>query len=106
MNTRTEDIVRASSLLVSSAAGCFAFGLLYLFGDKSKEINHLLSVYPPSGALSGVLLVGTLVWLVCWLVLAMQWRKRAPSVRFAVNLAVLLLLAALLFTFPPFVRGI
>lgn len=106
MSDPTPNISRVSSLLVSASAGCFAFGLLYLCGDKSKALNHLLAVYPPSGALSGVLVLGTLTWLLCWAVLAARWSRRSPSTAFAVNLSMALLLAALLFTFPPFVRGI
>jgi hypothetical protein len=106
MTTSANKIGAPAALLVGAAAGCFTFGLLYLVGDKSKAINRLLSVYPPSGALSGVLLLGTLVWLLCWVVLSIRWRTQPPSTKFAVNLATILLLAALLLTFPPFVRGI
>ena len=106
MSRSERNIATPASLLVSASAGCLAFGLLYLIGDKSKGFNHLLSVYPPSGALSGVLLFGTLLWLACWIVLSIRWRTRPPSAKFAINLAILLMLGALLLTFPPFVRGI
>ena len=106
MSDSTSSISRASSLLVSASAGCFAFGLLYLCGDKSKALNHLLNFYPPSGALSGVLVLGTLTWLLCWAVLAARWSRKPPATTFAVNLSIALLLVALLFTFPPFVRSI
>lgn len=104
--TTARSTAGALALLVGASAGCLAFGLLYLAGDKSKAINHLLSLYTPSGALSGVLAVGTLVWIAAWLTLHTLWSRNPPAVKTAVHLALLLLLGALLFTFPPLVRGL
>jgi hypothetical protein len=91
-------------MLVSAATGCFSIGLFYLLGDKSATCNHLLSIYPASGALSGVLVLGLLVWLLCWAVLARRWSSRPPNVATAIRMSILLLLVSLLLTFPPFVR--
>jgi fluoride ion exporter CrcB/FEX len=104
MSELRENAAAASSMLVASSVGCFVFGLLYLLGDKSKAANHLLSFYPPSGALSGVLIVGSIVWLICWGLLHRRWSAEPPSTTFAVKVATALLLASLLLTFPPFVR--
>ena len=104
MNQDQPDYVSACSMLVASAAGCFAFGVLYLLGNSSAAINKLLSVYPPSGALSGVLLLGSLIFLLSWAALSHLWSKRPPSSSFAVKMALALLAGSLLLTFPPLVR--
>ncbi|HEX2919143.1 MAG TPA: hypothetical protein VHN81_11505 [Edaphobacter sp.] len=96
--------VSACSMLVASSIGCFSFGLLYLFGNSSPAINHLLEVYQPSGALSGVLLFGSLIFLFSWAALSYLWSRRPPSCNFAVRMALVLLAGGLLLTFPPLVR--
>jgi hypothetical protein len=104
MKSSHDRTAAAAAMLVAASTGCFAFGVLYLLGDKSKVINKLLGLYPPSGALSGVLILGTLAWLICWGVLSLRWRSRPPAISFAVNVAIWLLIASLLLTFPPLVR--
>ena len=104
MSQPSTHIASASAVLVAASAGCFTFGLLYLLGDKSKAINKLLSLYVPSGALSGVLIAGTLIWLLTWTILARRWTTNPPSASRAATIAIALLLASLLLTFPPFVR--
>ncbi|QHS52716.1 hypothetical protein [Edaphobacter sp. 12200R-103] len=104
MNKDLPNYVAACSMLVASSAGCFAFGLLYLLGNSSPAINRLLGVYPPSGALSGVLVFGTLIFLLSWAALSYLWSRRPPSSSFAVKVALVLLGGGLLLTFPPLVR--
>jgi hypothetical protein len=104
MNEDVPNYVSACSMLVASSVGCFAFGLLYLLGNSSPAMNRLLGVYPPSGALSGVLLFGTLSFLLSWAGLSYLWSRRPPSCSFAVRAALMLLAGGLLLTFPPLVR--
>lgn len=104
MKQTLPNYVSACSKLVASSLGCFSFGLLYLLGNSSPVINHLLGVYPPSGALSGVLLFGSLIFLFSWAALSYLWRRRPPSCSFAVRTALVLLAGGLLLTFPPLVR--
>lgn len=104
MKENLPNYVSACSMLVASSVGCFSFGLLYLLGNTSAAFNHLLGVYPPSGALSGVLLFGSLIFLFSWAVLSYLWTRRPPSCAFAVRMALMLLAGGLLLTFPPLVR--
>lgn len=104
MNEDIPNYISACSMLVASSAGCFAFGLLYLLGNSSPALNRLLSVYPPSGALSGVLLFGSLAFLLSWAALSYLWSRRPPACSFAVTVALVLLSGGLLLTFPPLVR--
>lgn len=104
MNQDLPNYVSACSMLVASSVGCFSFGLLYLLGNSSPAVNHMLGVYPPSGALSGVLVFGSLIFLLSWAALSYLWRRRPPSCAFAVRMALVLLAGGLLLTFPPLVR--
>ena len=91
----------AAAAILAVGIGALALGVFALAGDASPSINHALSFYVPTGALSGVTTLATLIWLAAWLVLGLRWgRREVPMAR--VNAAAFTLLAAgLLLTFPP-----
>ncbi len=90
-----------AAAILSAAIGSFAFGVFAFAADAVPAINHALSVWKPSGALSGVSSAGIVVWLSVWFVLARRWAERDISLLW-VNLAsALMLIGGLLLTFPP-----
>jgi hypothetical protein len=92
----------AAACIVATAAGCFALGVLALAGDAFPAVAATLNVWTPTGPLSGVTGLAVLIWLLCWFVLDRAWKGRGMNGA-RVNLAAaLLLVAALLLTFPPF----
>ncbi len=87
--------------ILSAGIGCFAIGVLTLIGDGSKKMAGLFTFYRPTGPLSGVSMLGIVVWLVIWLVLARRWRTKVVAIG-RMNLAAFIFLAlGLLLTFPP-----
>jgi hypothetical protein len=91
---------RAAAIL-SAAIGCFALAVLAILGDKSALIRSSLVFYKPTGPLSGVTTVATLVWLVAWAILAWRWRKKTVPAEQINAIAFALLVLSLTLTFPP-----
>jgi hypothetical protein len=91
----------AAAALLAAGVGCAALGALALAADASAPLNRVFSVYPPSGALSGVTSVAILIWLASWFGLARLWRYRSIDVRWVSIAAFALLALGFALTFPP-----
>jgi len=91
-----------AAALLAAGAGCLALGVFALAGDALPWANKLFSIWKPSGALSGVSLAATIVWLGAWFVAARRWSGREVRLAPIVCLAFALLVGGLFLTFPPF----
>ncbi|MDE2486775.1 MAG: hypothetical protein KGO51_05195 [Alphaproteobacteria bacterium] len=90
-----------AAAILAAGVGSLALGLFALAGDAWPALGNALSVWPPTGPLSGVTAAAVVVWLVAWAALGRIWARREVNLR-AVNLAAFAMLAAgLLLTFPP-----
>lgn len=87
--------------ILAAGIGCGALGVLALAADASPALNRLMSVYRPSGALSGVSTSAVLIWLAVWWGLERRWRNRTVDLRRITLAAFALLAVSLLLTFPP-----
>ena len=91
-----------AAAILSAAIGSFALGMFALAADASPSLQRAFTIWSPSGSLSGVTSAAIIVWLTVWFVLSRRWAVRDVNL-FAVNVASgLMLIAALLLTFPPF----
>lgn len=90
-----------ASAIFAAGVGCFAVAMLALAGDKSAAIKSAMIFYKPTGPLSGVTTTAVAVWLVCWFVLDLRWRRRDVDLRRISVISVGLLLLSVLLTFPP-----
>jgi hypothetical protein len=91
-----------AAAILAAGFGALALGALALAGDASPAIARALTLWSPSGPLSGVTSAAVAIWLLAWLVLDRRWSDREVPLR-PVNLAAVAMLAAgLLLTFPPF----
>ena len=92
-----------AAAILSAGIACFTLGIATFAADKSKAINALMNIYPPSGALTGETTIAIIIWLLVWVILAKLWRTASRSLR-SINIAAFVLLfLGLLFTFPPFI---
>jgi hypothetical protein len=92
----------AAAAILAAAIGCFTLGVLALAGDAFPAVAGRLSVWNPTGPLSGVTGLAVLVWIVSWIALERAWRHRTVNAS-RINLAAaVMLVAAVLLTFPPF----
>ena len=91
-----------AAAILAAAGGCFALGVLALAGDALPSVAAMLKVWKPTGPLSGVTDVAIILWLALWFILNRLWRRRDLNLAW-INLAsVMLFVAAVLLTFPPF----
>ena len=91
----------AAAAILSAGIGSLALAFFTIVADQSATAKNLLSIYKPTGALSGVTTLTTLVWFVVWAVLEWRWRGRNLSLKRINIIAFTLLLLSLLATFPP-----
>ncbi len=91
----------AAAAILSAGIGSLAVALLTIVADQSASAKNLLSIYKPTGALSGVTTFAILVWFVVWAVLEWRWRGRNLSLKRIDTIAFVLLVLSLLATFPP-----
>lgn len=91
----------AAAAILSAGIGSFALALLTVVADQSENVKNFLSIYKPTGALSGATTLAILVWFVAWAVLAWRWRSRNLSLKSINIIAFTLLALSLLATFPP-----
>ena len=91
----------AAAAILAAGIGSFLVALFALMADKSAPIKGLMNFYKPTGPLSGVTTCAIVAWLIVWFVLDSRWRRQTVNVgRIRVAALVLLILAVLL-TFPP-----
>ena len=91
-----------AAAILAAGIGALALGVFAFAGDASPTILHMFNIWQPTGPLSGVTTAAVLAWLIAWYSLARSWTLRSVNLR-RVNLAaIIMLVAGLLLTFPPF----
>jgi hypothetical protein len=91
-----------AAAILAAGIGSFALGVFALASDAVPGINRMFVFWQPTGALSGVSICAILVWLVCWLGLSRRWAGRNVNLMRVNVAAFIMLIVALLLTFPPF----
>ena len=92
-----------AAAIVAAGAGCLALGVLAFTGDALPAIRPAISLWKPSGPLSGVSTAAILVWLLVWFALSRLWAGRQVNLKLANAAAFVMLAGGLLLTFPPFI---
>ena len=91
-----------AAALLAAAIGGFTLGVVALAADAFSHVAQALTFWKPTGPLSGVTDMSIVIWLVSWLVLSRLWARRTLDFRWISLVTVLLFIAGLLLTFPPF----
>jgi len=86
---------------VAAGAGCAALGVLTVACAASTEFADLLTLYAPSGPLTGKATVAALLYVIVWVNLHFRLRDRELSLSKGFLLTMLLLAVGLVGTFPP-----
>jgi hypothetical protein len=92
----------AAAAVLAAAIGIVTLGVLALAADAVPAVAHALNVWNPTGPLSGVTGVAILAWLAVWFALARIWASRNLNIGRINVIALILIIAAALLTFPPF----
>ncbi len=91
----------AAAILAAGIGSC-ALGIFAFAADAVPAVASAFNFWNPTGPLSGVTISAIIVWLVAWFGLSRRWAERDVNL-VAVNVAAfLMLIVALLLTFPPF----
>jgi hypothetical protein len=92
----------AAAAVLAAAIGVGTLGVLALAGDAFPAVAHALNIWNPTGPLSGVTGLAIIVWLAAWFALARTWAARNLDFRRINMIALVLIVAGALLTFPPF----
>ncbi len=92
----------AAAAVLAAAIGVCTLGVLALAGDALPAVAHALNIWQPTGPLSGVTGLAIIVWLAVWFTLARRWASRNLNFRRINLIALALIVAGALLTFPPF----
>ncbi|MGB7266697.1 MAG: hypothetical protein WBC92_14355 [Terracidiphilus sp.] len=90
-----------AAALLAAGIGSFAVAVFAILGDQSAFFKKLFVFYKPTGPLSGVTTSAIVVWLLVWFFLHRRWSWRMVAMRQVSAAALILLILALLLTFPP-----
>ena len=75
--TETEPNGGIVAATVAAGAGCAALGLLTVASAASSEFADLLTLYAPSGPLTGKATVASIIYVIVWVNLHFRLRDRA-----------------------------
>lgn len=90
-----------AAAVLAAGIGSFAMALFALLGDKIAAFRNLMIFYRPTGPLSGVTTCAIAVWLLAWWFLYRRWSWRMVAMARVRAAALILLILAVLLTFPP-----
>lgn len=90
-----------AAAILAAGIGSIALSVLAIATDQIAPLKRAMTFSKPTGPLSGVTTSAVLVWLVVWLVLELRWRTRTVRIGSISMAALLLLVLAVLLTFPP-----
>ena len=90
-----------AAAVLAAGIGVFLVAIFALIGDKFTAIKSLMIFYKPTGPLSGVTTSAIVLWLAAWFVLHRLWHSRMIAMGRVRAVAFVLLILAVLLTFPP-----
>lgn len=91
-----------AAAILSAGIASLVLGIFNVTDDVWPAAHNLFLLWPPSGSLSGISGGVIVVWLVSWAVLAQLWAGRSVRLTRVNAVALAMLVAGLLLTFPPF----
>ena len=89
----------AMAAVLAGGIGAFAMGLIVILNEAGLFAAPAL--YGPAGGVTGRTTFATVLWLAAWGVLHVRWRDREIEPGRVFRLAVALMGAGILGTFPP-----
>jgi hypothetical protein len=89
-----------AAAVLAAGIGSFLLSVFAILADKSAAIKSVMNFYTPTGPLSGVTTCAIVVWLAVWIILHRRWHWRNISAR-SHTVALILMIIAVLLTFPP-----
>jgi hypothetical protein len=89
----------AMAAVLASAIGAFAMGAFVLLNEAG--VFSAPTLYRPAGGVTGRTTFAAIVWLIAWGVLHARWKSRDVAARPVIIWTAVLVVLAILGTFPP-----
>ena len=96
----------ACAAILAVGIGLCGFGIVVCAAEVSKPFAKAITLYEPTGPLSGKVALGVAIWLVAWTVLARRWRDKNVLLKTPLRLSLALIAVGLLLSFPPVMDAI
>ena len=90
-----------AAAILAAGIGAFLLAVLAILADQSVTIKSMMIFWKPAGPLSGVTTCAIVLWLASWAILDARWRNRSVALAGISATAFVLLILAVLLTFPP-----
>lgn len=90
-----------AAALIAAGLACALIGVVAVLGEASPAAKEFMTVFKPTGQLSGKTTFVSIIWLATWGVLHWGLRGREVNFRRAVRATWALVFLGLLGTFPP-----
>lgn len=94
-----------SAAIIAGGVGATALGLFTTLAEANADVKDFLELNADVGPLSGKTVFAVVVWLVSWVVLHVVYRGRDVETRKALTIALVLVAAGVLLTFPTFFQA-
>ena len=91
-----------AAALLAGGAGSLLLGVVVVLSEASSAFSGKLSLYPPTGSLSGKVAITVVGWILLWALLHFRMRNREIPSGIVIRALVILVALGLLGTFPPF----
>ena len=91
-----------AAVMIASGIGALVLGVFTVLSEANEDIHDFLEFTERVGPLSGKVILASAAFLIGWGGLHMALRDRDVAWRTALAVALVLLAAALVLTFPPF----
>lgn len=91
-----------AAAMLAGGLGSATIGVLTVLGETRPALGRALNWWNPAGALVGKAFTGVIVFLLSWVLLHMALRNKSVHFVLVATIALVLLAAGLLGTFPPF----
>jgi hypothetical protein len=92
---------QACAAVLAVGIGLCGFGIVVCASEASKAVAAALTLYKPTGPLSGKVALGVAIWLVAWALLGRMWKGRDMALKTPMRLSLVLIAIGLLLSFPP-----
>lgn len=89
-----------AAALLAAGLGAATLAVLSIVADHVPAIRSAMIFYTPTGPLSGVTTTAVAVWLLCWLLLDLAWKRRSLG-HWPILAGLGLLALGFILTFPP-----
>lgn len=96
----------AAAAVLAAGIGAAFFGVLVTVAEAFRPLAKVLAFSSAVGPLSGKTTVAMVVWLAIWAAVHWLWRERDVPFRSVTTATIVLLIVALLGTFPPVYEAI